>query len=254
VIREIRLQEALGQTQKRLQRRLFLDWVTMIDNTWRHALVGRAAAIRNHVASLWRYLGRTAPALLSEEGIPETLSDIDDLAREIAKAPPQVPQSWELEEELIPLGPLVQEVAQREGRKSTLRLGEQVEIEVDMEGLAGAQVRGYRRWIIHALEGLLQNAYKAMPEGGTVTIRGQRKGAWAEVRVCDTGEGVPEAVRNKLFKELIPNERDSKGMGIGGLLVATIVEDHEGSVELEATGPGGTTVLVRLPLAKEEVQ
>jgi signal transduction histidine kinase len=117
--------------------------------------------------------------------------------------------------------------------------------------LAGVQVRGYRRWIIHALEALLQNAYKAMPQGGTVTLRARRRGDWAELRVCDTGEGVPPAVRNKLFKELIPKERDSKGMGIGGLLVATIIEDHEGSVELESSSPEGTTVLVRLPVAAD---
>ncbi|UCC65450.1 MAG: GAF domain-containing protein, partial [Anaerolineae bacterium] len=252
VIREIQLREALSQTQKRLQRRLFLDWVTMVDNTWRHSLVGKAAAIRNKAASLWRYLQRYAPELLSAEGIPGTLSDIDDLAREIAKAPPQVPQSWELEEELIPLAPLLQEVAQREGRKSTLHLDERAEIETAVDDLAGVQVRGYRRWLIYALEALLQNAFKAMPEGGVVTIRGQRRDGWAEVRVCDTGVGMPTAVRNKLFKEAIPKERDSKGMGIGALLVATIIEDHEGSVELEPHRPGGTTVLIRLPLAEEE--
>ena len=70
--------------------------------------------------------------------------------------------------------------------------------------------------------------------------------------MCDTGEGVPVAVRNKLFRELIPNEPDSKGMGIGALLVATIVEDHEGSIKLETSGPEGTTVLIRLPLVVEE--
>ena len=252
VIREIRLQDALGHTQKRLQRRLFLDWVTMIDNTWRHSLVGKASAIRNDVASMWRHLRNAAPQVLSMEGIPQTLGDIDDLAREIAKAPPQVPQSWELEEEPIPLAPLLREVAQREGRKSTLRLGEGIAIDAEVERLGGAQVRGYRRWLVYALEGLLQNAYKAMSPGGTVTLHGQRRGDWAEVRVSDTGEGVPESARNKLFKELIPKERDTKGMGIGALLVATIIEDHEGSVKLETSGPEGTTVLIRLPTIKEE--
>jgi GAF domain-containing protein len=252
VIREIRLQDALGHTQKRLQRRLFLDWVTMIDNTWRHSLVGKASAIRLQLASMKRHLRRAAPHVLSAEGIPQTLKDIDNLAKEISKAPPRVPQSWELEEEPIPLAPLVQEVAQREGRKSTMRLGEGIDIEVDVSDLGGVQVRGYRRWLVYALEGLLQNAYKAMPSGGQVTLRGRCNGDWAEVRVCDTGEGVPVAVRNKLFKELIPNEPDSKGMGIGALLVATIVEDHEGSIKLETSGPEGTTVLIRLPLVVEE--
>jgi signal transduction histidine kinase len=252
VIRELQLQEALGLTQKRLERRLFLDWVSMLDNTWRHSLVSKAAAIRNHVAVLKWHLERSGPSLLSIQDVPTSLASIDDLAQEISDAPPRVPQSWELEEELIPLAPLLQEVAQREGRKSTLRLGEQAEIRIDIDELAGAQVRGYRRWIIHALEALLQNAYKAMPLEGTVTIRGRRAGNWAEVRVCDTGTGVPPAVRNKLFKELMPTGHASQGMGIGGLLAATIIEDHKGSIKLESSGPEGTTVLVRFPLVEEE--
>jgi GAF domain-containing protein/ActR/RegA family two-component response regulator len=251
VIHEIRLQKALRQTQKRLDRRLFLDWVTMVENSWRHSLVGKAAAIRNHAAILHKQLDCSAPALLSENGVGETLSDIDRLAKEIADAPPRVPQSWELEEELIPLAPLLEEIAQREGRQPLTRNAARSEIMVEMDPLGGAQVRGYRRWLIYAFEGLLQNAYDALPEGGTVTILGQRQGRWAEVRVCDTGPGVPETVRNKLFQEPIPKKTGQRGMGIGGLLAATIVEDHEGSIELERSGSGGTIVLVRLPLAEE---
>jgi nitrogen-specific signal transduction histidine kinase len=84
-----------------------------------------------------------------------------------------------------------------------------------------------------------------------VTVTGRRAGRWAEVRIQDTGSGVPEATRCKLFKELIPKEQDEAGMGIGGLLAATIVEEHKGRIELEKAGPGDTTVLICLPVAEE---
>ena len=60
-------------------------------------------------------------------------------------------------------------------------------------------------------------------------------------------------VDSKLFKELIPKQSQQQGMGIGGLLAATIVEDHEGTIELEHSSPGSTTVLVRLPLGGKQV-
>jgi signal transduction histidine kinase len=185
------------------------------------------------------------------KGMPEIINEVDRLAAEIAGAPPRVPQSLEMEPELFPLAPLLEEVAQREGKPSLLHAGPPLEIRTDVESLGGVQIQGYRRWLIYALEALLQNARNAMSQGGTVTISGRRVGEWAEVRIRDTGSGVPEAIRYRLFKELIPREQDKAGMGIGGLMVATIVEEHEGSIELERSGPGDTTVLIRLPVVGE---
>jgi signal transduction histidine kinase len=250
VIYEARLREALGQTQRRLERRLFLDWVSMIEATWRHALIQKAAAIRNHAAILQRRLARHAALPAAMNGVPETVAEIDRLAGEIASAPPRVPQSWEMEAELFPLAPLLEEMAQRERTPSRLLSGPPLEIRAEVETLGGVQMRGYRRWIIYALEALLQNARNAMPEGGIVTITGQRVGKRAEVRIRDTGSGVPEAIQPRLFKELIPKEEDETGMGLGSLLAATIVEEHEGRIELEPSGSGGTTVLIHLPVAE----
>jgi signal transduction histidine kinase len=121
----------------------------------------------------------------------------------------------------------------------------------DVKYLEGIQVWAYRRWLIYALENLLQNSQRVMADGGTITILGQRAGRWAEIRVVDTGPGVPESVRERLFKEPIAKSRGDSGMGIGDVLVATIVEEHEGNIALEKTGPAGTTVLIRLPVAGE---
>jgi GAF domain-containing protein len=249
VMHETRLQEELGRTQRRLERHTFLTWVSMLEDTWRHSLVQKAASIRNYVAVLQRRFSSDATQVM--KGMPEIINEVDRLAAEIAGAPPRVPQSLEMEPELFPLAPLLEEVAQREGKPSLLHAGPPLEIRTDVESLGGVQIQGYRRWLIYALEALLQNARNAMSQGGTVTISGRRVGEWAEVRIRDTGSGVPEAIRYRLFKELIPREQDKAGMGIGGLMVATIVEEHEGSIELERSGPGDTTVLIRLPVVGE---
>lgn len=250
VVHEARLREELGRTQRRLERRLFLDWVSMLEASWQHSLTQKAATILNYTAALQNRLDQCYQQPPAMAGVSETIKEIDRLAREIASAPPRVPQSWEMEAELIPLAPLLEEVAQREGKRSLLRASPPMEIRTEVEALGGVQVRGYRRWLIYALEALLQNARNAMLEEGTVIITSQRAGKRAEIRIQDTGSGVPEAIRCKLFKELVPKEQDRAGMGIGGLLAATIIEEHEGSIELEKPGPGDTTVLISLPVVE----
>jgi len=250
VMHEARLRKELGQTQKRLETRTFLTWVSMLEDTWRHSLVQKAAAIRNYAATLQRLFDQCAELPPGHQDIREKTAEIDRLAFEIADAPPRVPQSWEMEPALLPLAPLLEEVAQREGRATLSRPGPSVEIRAEVKALGGVQVRGHRRWLAYALEALLQNARNALPDGGAVTISSRRAGNWAEVRIRDTGVGVPEAIQGKLFKELAPGDQDQAGMGIGGLLAATIVEEHEGTIELERPGPGDTTVLIRLPIAE----
>ena len=90
-----------------------------------------------------------------------------------------------------------------------------------------------------------------MPEGGSIILNGRLVEKQVELRIHDEGNGVPEIVRDKLFRELIPKDKDRDGMGIGGLLAATIIEEHDGHIELENTNLPGTTVLIRLPTVGE---
>lgn len=253
VLHEAQLREELGQSQKRLERRTFLTWVSMLENTWRHSLVQKASAIRNYAEVLQRQLDRCRASPSNWPGIGETVGEIDRLAKEIAAAPPRVPQSWEMEEEMIPLAPLLSEIALREAKTASLSAGEPFRIQTCVDALGGAQVWGYRRWLIYAIETLLENARHAMPGGGVVTITGRCDGSWALVRIKDAGRGVPEGIRDRLFRELVPKEADRAGMGIGALLAAIIVEEHGGRIDLEETGPHGTVVLLRLPVKEVEL-
>jgi signal transduction histidine kinase len=156
-----------------------------------------------------------------------------------------------MRQEYVPLAPLLMEVAERARKSSSLLYSNSSQIDADVDRLGGIQVRGYRRWLIYMLEAVLQNANHALPrQGGMVTITGSKNQQWAEIRIRDNGNGVPETIRSKLFKNMIPRRQDRNGLGIGSLLAATIVEEHQGSIELEKPGPSDTTILIRLPIAK----
>lgn len=249
VLRDLQRGTELSEVRQKLNRRLFLMWVSMVEATWRHSIVQKASAIRNYSLILEKQFD-TLPDLSVIDR--SALTEIDRLSREIAAAPPRVPQSWEMDPELIPLAPLLQEVGEREVQTRVRGKGTKSlhNLDLKIDELGGLQVKGYRRWLIYLLELLIQNSLIAMSKGGTITISGRRQDSWAEIRIQDTGPGIPENIRNSLFKELVTKDQSSLGMGIGGLLAATLVEEHGGRIELERPGPGDTTVLIKLPISE----
>lgn len=93
---------------------------------------------------------------------------------------------------------------------------------------------------------LLQNAVQAMPRGGKVQIQLERLDGRIRVAISDTGPGIPEEIRDKLF---LPNfSTKSSGMGLGLAIVRKTVEDLGGRVYFETEEGKGTTFYVELPL------
>jgi len=73
-----------------------------------------------------------------------------------------------------------------------------------------------------------------------------------EVRVHDSGQGIPNGIRDSLFDPFVSSGKPN-GTGLGLAIVSKIVQDHSGSVSIEQTSESGTTVLVRLPAAEQGV-
>jgi two-component system sensor histidine kinase HydH len=94
---------------------------------------------------------------------------------------------------------------------------------------------------------LLTNAFQAMPHGGCLrcSSRFRSQERLVEVRVTDTGSGIPHEVRAHLFEPFVTTRPDGTGLGLA--LCREIVQSHGGRIELEATGSSGTTFLVLLP-------
>jgi PAS domain S-box-containing protein len=92
----------------------------------------------------------------------------------------------------------------------------------------------------------------AMGEGsarkGTITISTRCAGAWAEIRIGDTGTGIPEASRARVFDPFFTTKRVGKGTGQGLAISHTVVEKHGGTITFETAEGEGTTFIIRLPL------
>ena len=84
---------------------------------------------------------------------------------------------------------------------------------------------------------------------GTITIRTRRDGACVEIRVEDTGTGIPEAVRDRIFDPFFTTKEVGKGTGQGlSMTHAVVVKKHGGTVRFETEVGKGTTFIIRLPL------
>jgi signal transduction histidine kinase len=78
---------------------------------------------------------------------------------------------------------------------------------------------------------LINNALEAMPEGGLIDISAERNGRSVLVRVDDTGPGIPDAVRGRLFQPFVTSARN--GLGLGLALSRQTVLDHGGDLWVE---------------------
>lgn len=92
---------------------------------------------------------------------------------------------------------------------------------------------------------LIENAVDAAGPNGAVTVRGRRGDGAVELDVEDTGPGVDDATRRRLFEPLITTK--DRGVGLGLALVKRIAERHGGSVAYSDRPGGGARFTVRLP-------
>lgn len=96
---------------------------------------------------------------------------------------------------------------------------------------------------------LIDNAVDAMKGHGTLTLRTRLDGDHAVVEVTDTGHGVPEEVRGRLFEPFVTTKPMGEGSGLGLDNAKRIIEKRHGGTLSYTTGPGGTTFSARLPLS-----
>ncbi len=97
-----------------------------------------------------------------------------------------------------------------------------------------------------ALINLIQNAVQAMTNGGILKITAKYTADYAFINIEDTGEGIPEEVKNRLFTPLFTTK--SKGQGFGLAVVKRLIEAQGGKISFESQLGEGTTFTIQLPL------
>ncbi len=103
--------------------------------------------------------------------------------------------------------------------------------------------------MLQALLNLLLNAIQAMPTGGTLTVSAQRVKDRLELRVADTGGGIPAQDLDRIFDPYFTTK--NQGTGLGLATVRTLVEAHGGQVRVVSEQGQGTQVVLDLPLKGE---
>lgn len=120
---------------------------------------------------------------------------------------------------------------------------------------APLEVRADAMLLSRAIENLVSNALEATPAGGRITLTVAGTGTASEVleiRVRDTGPGIPAEVSAELFRPF--TALGEAGLGLGLHVVRRVVEAHRGEVLIARPPEGGTEFALRLPIVLQQLQ
>jgi signal transduction histidine kinase len=126
----------------------------------------------------------------------------------------------------------------------TVRIPEKTVLKIDIKALP--KIRTDPTLLRRALTNLINNALQAMPNGGTLKITATKKENKALIEVSDTGMGIPEENKPKLFTPLFTTK--AKGQGLGLAVVKRFIETLHGSITFESEKDKGTKFTIELPL------
>jgi two-component system cell cycle sensor histidine kinase/response regulator CckA len=155
------------------------------------------------------------------------------------------------EQREVELGPLLEEC----GALLQPLLGKLVRLELELAE-EPLWVLADPAQLEQVLSNLCINARDAMPQGGRITIscRRREEGAWedqaprAVIEVADTGTGIDPSIRDQVFLPYFTTKPADRGTGLGLSSVASIVQAHQGHIELVSEPGEGSRFVIDLPL------
>ncbi len=124
-----------------------------------------------------------------------------------------------------------------------------IDLSTELDGV-DAHVRADRERVFQVLSNLVGNALKFTPKGGRVVLAARPAGDEVRFEVRDTGPGIPEEARERIFEryaQAAPGERGRVGLGL--FIVRGLVEAHGGHVGVESVVGRGSTFWFTLPVA-----
>ncbi len=232
----------LGEAMEEMRRKLVAR-----DAQLRLMLGGVAHEIRNPLGSIELYAGLIAGDLPAsderKQHIEKVIEEVRRLNRviseflEFARPLPAHPQP-------TPLAPLVADAAfllapemQAAGISYQEHIAPDLACYIDAEQME------------RALVNLMKNAVQAMRDGGHLTVRATAADAEVVVEVADDGPGMSEAVQARLFEPFFTTKEQGSGLGLA--VVARVVEENRGRIEIDSRQGQGTVCRLRLPQSKE---
>jgi PAS domain S-box-containing protein len=173
-------------------------------------------------------------AMVSLEGIEKNVEYINKIVADLQDfARPLIPRIEEVNLKLI-----IDELLAKNG------VPENIKVTVRVEAAAQKMITD-SIFISRIMVNLVINAIQAMPKGGKLVIDAYKEANDFLITVKDTGVGIPEKVRGKLFEPMFTTK--SKGQGFGLAVIKRLTETLGGKVTFESQVNKGTTFMVRLP-------
>jgi signal transduction histidine kinase len=249
---EQRVQERTDALRHEMAERQRLEQATR--RAEHFALLGRLAAgvsheIRNPLAAVFLYVDvleeeLRAPSPDSPAAVAEALADmktnlarLDDLVQDYLT----LVRVTSLQRDAQDLGVAVQAW----GTEMQPEVGTRG-VTLQIQSLAGLGLVAFHASTLRrALLNLVQNAADAMPQGGTVILAGQGTATQVQLRVQDTGSGIPAEHLGQIFEPLYTTKPGGTGLGL--YIVQEIVAAHEGQITVESVAGQGTTFTLTLP-------
>jgi signal transduction histidine kinase len=199
--------------------------------------------------SLESYRGALRHSIEDADRLLSTFSALLDIAEVEAGAPRAAMERLDLTALVTGLAELYEPAAEEAG----LRLRENLPTSVIL-------IRGNRQLLSRALANVIENAFKYTPAGGSVSVTLQAEAGMARVVIADSGPGIPEEARERVFDRFYRLEasRTTPGNGLGLSLVRAAARLHQGDVTLADADPDaaspGLAVTISIPVVEEGAQ
>lgn len=102
--------------------------------------------------------------------------------------------------------------------------------------------------ILNAAHSIEMKESKGEQIKGKIDILTRKDDKYTEIRITDTGIGIPDSIKSRIFEPFFTTKEVGKGTGQGLSIAYTIVSNHNGQISFESTVGQGTTFIIRLPI------
>ncbi len=123
----------------------------------------------------------------------------------------------------------------------------EIEKQIEFDGEVEIDIDKMTRVVFN----IAHNSRDAMPEGGKFIIKTWQEDNFFFMQFTDTGKGMPEEVKKKLFEPFVTYGK-KHGTGLGLAIVKKIVTEHKGEIFVESELGKGTTITIKLPLTQQK--
>jgi signal transduction histidine kinase len=266
--------QAIGQLASGIAHEINTPTQFVADNlVFLQASLAELVAIAGAASVVVAKAGAGAPTVEAVASLRETLadSDADYLLEHVPRAFEQCLEGLRRVTSIVsalrnfsrPSGPDKQPVDLREPIESTIVVARNewksvAELETDFAGdlppvpcLRDELGQVVLNLIVNAAHAIADVSERGGARRGRIVVSTRREGPFAEIRVRDTGGGIPEEIRHRVFEPFFTTKPFGKGSGQGlAIAWAVVVEKHGGTLSFDVDDGIGTTFVVRLPLRR----